>query len=129
MNKWEGLNKRKFPRVNYPCLVVLRNSSNNQDVILAHTENIGSGGMCVILRQDIRIFSMVEIELDLLDLANHIKCTGKVVWNVQRQEGAAAKPMFYDIGIEFEKIDPKDRERLEQIIDRLANSQKDVTFR
>ena len=26
MGKWEGLNRRKFPRVNYPCLVVIRKS-------------------------------------------------------------------------------------------------------
>jgi len=80
MSKWDGLNRRKFPRVIYPCLVVIANQDKGEkDVILTHTENIGIGGVCVILKQDLKMFSSVELELDLLDLENHIKCKGKVV--------------------------------------------------
>lgn len=120
MGNWEGLDRRKFPRVNYPCLVVLKQGSSKDAVILTHTENIGIGGICVILKQSVPIFSSVDIELDLLDLGEHIRCKAKVVWNVQRKSSSETKPLFYDIGLEFEKINEEDHKRLENVVERLA---------
>lgn len=125
MGDWEGLNRRKFPRVSYPCLVVIRNgqdSDEKDDVILTHTNNVGVGGVCVVLKQSIKMFSEVELELDLLDLGEHICCSGKVVWNVQRQNEAEEKPMFYDIGIEFVGLAEEDRKRLQRIVERLVRN-------
>ncbi len=124
MGQWEGLNRRKFPRVNYPCLVVIRSDdeSDKNNIILTHTDNVGIGGVCVVLKQDVKMFSEVELELDLLDLGEHICCRGKVVWNVQRQREAAEKPLFFDIGIEFLNITPEDQKRLERIVERLVRN-------
>jgi len=126
MGDWEGLNRRKFPRVNYPCLVVIRNNNENDDknnVILTHTDNVGIGGVCVVLKQNVKMFSEVELELDLLDLGEHICCNGKVVWNVQRQSEAPEKPLFFDIGIEFINIVEEDQKRLERIVERLVKNE------
>ena len=125
MGQWEGLNRRKFPRVNYPCLVVIRNNSDRDEksnVILTHTDNVGVGGVCVVLKQNVKIFSEVELELDLLDLGDHICCKGKVVWNVQREKEAEEKPLFYDIGIEFVDLVEADRSRLAAIVNRLVKN-------
>ncbi len=126
MARWDGLNRRKFPRVIYPCLVVIQNGQvDDRDIILTHTENIGIGGVCVILKTDLKMFSHVDLELDLLDLENHIRCQGKVVWNVQRKDDAKDKPLFYDIGIEFEDLDTKEQERLDRIVKRLVKNAKE----
>ena len=126
MGNWEGLNRRQFPRVNYPCLVVIRNGDEPGDeksnTILTHTDNVGVGGICVVLKQSVKMFSSVELELDLLDLGDHIQCNGKVVWNVKRQNENADKPNFYDIGIEFSDISKSDQGRLEKIISRLVKN-------
>ena len=123
MGEWEGLNRRKFPRVNYPCLVVIRNSGDDQgNVILTHTDNVGVGGVCVVLKQNVKMFSEVELELDLLDLGEHICCNGKVVWNVQRQSEVPEKPLFFDIGVEFLNIASEDQKRLERIVERLVRN-------
>src|SRR3990167_6170101 len=96
---WSGSNRRRFPRAKYPCLVTIRNhASDGDDVLLTHTENIGIGGICVTLKQSVKMFSSVEIELDLMDLENHIKCSGKIVWIVRRPASDTKKPLFYDIG-------------------------------
>lgn len=124
--RWDGLNRRKFPRVNYPCLVVVRNNEESKDVILTHTENVGVGGVCVILKKNLKIFCPVELELDLLDLGNHIRCKGRVVWNVQRRTEEPNKPFYYDIGIEFIDIDNHEQRRLDDIIARLVRNQKKV---
>lgn len=128
MSKWDGLNRRRFPRVIYPCLVVIQSDEGGaKDIILTHTENVGIGGVCLILKQDIKMFTTVELELDLLDLGNHIKCQGKVVWNVQRKTEAKNKPMFYDIGIEFADVTDEEQHRLEKIIQRLVKNSEETT--
>ena len=128
MGNWDGLNRRKFPRVNYPCLVVIKKGKTKDDVILTHTENIGIGGVCVILKQNIDVFSEVEVELDLLDLGEHIKCPGKVVWNVQRRPDANKKPSFYDLGIEFRELAAADRKRLDEVVERLVKLRKETPY-
>ncbi len=129
MSKWDGLNRRKFPRVNYPCLVVIRNNANeDNDVILTHTENVGTGGVCVILKKDVKMFSFIDLELDLLDLGEHIKCQGKVMWNVQRKVEEKNKPLFYDIGIEFENLSEEENQRLEDIVQRLVKNNQETPY-
>jgi len=120
MGDWGGLNRRKFPRVLYPCLVVLHASTEHEDAILAHTENVGTGGICVIMRRQLKMFSPVDIELDLLDLGEHVRCKGKVVWSIRRKDTEPSKPMFFDVGIEFENMSERDQQRIEQIVHRLA---------
>lgn len=120
MGKWDGLDRRKFPRVNYPCLVVINGVGGTQDALLTHTENVGIGGVGVILKQNLEMFSPIELEIDLLDLGDHIKCKGKVVWNVQRRIESKSKPLFYDIGIEFDELSEPDHKRLQAIIKKLV---------
>jgi len=125
MSAWEGLDRRKFPRINYPCLIVIYNSENAPETILTHTENIGVGGICVILKQNIEIFSSVRLEIDLLDMGEHLQCQGKVIWNVQRKRKSNEKSLFYDIGIEFEGIANKERQRLDTVIRRVVKEQEE----
>lgn len=123
MAKWQGLNKRQFPRINYPCLIVIRNGDEDKnDIVLAHTDNIGVGGVCVALRQSVKIFSVLEIELDLLDLGDHIRCKGKVAWNIEKESGDKKNPKIFDVGIEFIDIADEDQSRLQEVIDRLAKN-------
>jgi hypothetical protein len=125
MGRWDGLDRRKFPRVKYPCLVVIgHDEQGNRDVLLTHTENIGQGGVSVTLRKHVKMFSPIQLEVDLLDLGNHIKCNGKVVWNVQRKSEDPEKPFFYDIGIEFVDIKADDQARLIEIVKRLVKANK-----
>lgn len=118
---WDGIDRRKFPRVIYPCMVKIISSDEDQGPLLTHTENIGLGGLCATLKNGIKLFTCVEMEVDLLDLDEHIKPKGKVVWNVRRKSIEAIKPMFYDIGIEFSEISKKDHERLRANLQRLID--------
>src|SRR5665213_3148354 len=98
---WEGTDRRKFPRVIYPCMVKVISFDGSQHQFLTHTENIGQGGLSLTIREGIKLFTPVEMEIDLVDLNEHIFPKGTVVWNVRRKPVAEVKPMFYDIGIEF----------------------------
>ncbi len=120
MAAWDGINRRKFPRVEYPCLVIIRHNQNEQDVLLTHTENLGIGGICITLKKNVKLFAPVEVEIDMLDLGTHIKCEGKVVWSFHRRSDERKKPLFYDTGVEFINLNSKDQKRIEEIVMRLA---------
>ena len=117
---WEGINKRKFPRANYPCLLIVRKDHGDPEAMLTHTENVGVGGVCVILKKDLKMFSPVELELDLLDTQKHIRCEAKIVWVVRRRDDAATKPSYFDTGIEFTDLSKEDAKRIEAIVQRLG---------
>jgi len=120
MSPWEGLNRRKFPRVSYPCLVTVYKENQEMDSILTHTENIGIGGICIILKKNLKMFSPVNIEIDLLDMEDHIRGQGKVVWSVRRRSDAKKKPLFYDTGIEFVDFAERDTKRIENVLQKIA---------
>ncbi len=117
---WEGMDRRKFPRVMYPCMIKVLSADGAQLPLLTHTENIGQGGLCFILKQEIRLFTPVELEVDLLDSNEHIKAKGKVVWIVRRKSIEKVKPMFYDIGVEFTDLAKHDRAYLADVLQRLV---------
>jgi len=125
MANWQGLNKRQFPRMKYPCLIVLRNDNDEDDknnMVLTHTDNVGVGGVCIALKQAVKMFSIVDIELDLLDLGDHIRCKGKVVWNVESEKSGTTTPRLFDVGIEFTDIKDEDQLRLRKVIERMVKS-------
>jgi Tfp pilus assembly protein PilZ len=116
MGQWEGLNRRQFPRLAYPCLVKVRVNSETPEALLTHTENIGVGGICVIIRKEVKLFTSIDLEIDLMDEQDHILVRGRVVWVVRRKAIMLVKPLFYDIGVEFENLNVKDKKRLEAAI-------------
>jgi len=89
--------------------------------ILTHTENIGQGGLCVTLKNEIKLFTPVELEVDLLGIDEHIYPKGKVVWNVRRKSVEKIKPMFYDIGIEFTEISKRGQDCLRKTLQLLID--------
>lgn len=121
MSAWDGIDRRKFPRANYPCLLIIRRDNATPEAMLTHTENIGIGGVGIITKRELKLFDKVELELDLLDMQPHIKCDGKIVWSVRRKDTEEVKPSYFDIGIEFVNINDKDRKRIEFIVNRLAD--------
>lgn len=118
---WEGLNRRKFPRIIYPCMIKIALKDGENDIMLTHTENIGVGGVCIIVKREVKLFSPLSLEIDLLDIDDHIHAQGKVVWVVRRKGIEEVKPLFYDVGIEFTEISDNDRNHLSQAIDQMLS--------
>ena len=112
---WEEIDQRKFPRVEYPCKVIIM-GSGAKEVFSTHTENIGTGGICVILIKELPKFCPVEILLYLKDAKGPIECNGRVVWVVQREEK-------FDTGIEFIDIKETDYLRVERVIQECLRKQ------
>lgn len=119
---WEGPNRRQFPRVVYPCLIKLACGDKTVQNILTHTENIGIGGVSVTVKKEVKIFTDVDVEIDLLDVSDHIQTVGKVVWSVRRHAAEEVKPLFYDLGIEFVNLQSKHKEHLKKTLDKIVKN-------
>ena len=120
---WEGINKRKFPRANYRCLLAIGREQSLR-YLLTHTENIGVGGICAILDDHLPVFSRVDIELALKDERAPVQCAGNVVWGVKNRSFKNSRQITrFDTGIEFIDLKTSDRERIEKIVSKIAKTQ------
>jgi len=97
--------KRKFVRANFPCKIII--SMPQEHVVSTHTENIGAGGVRVIIEEKIDISSLVGLEVYLPK--NAISCKGRIVWVVEKMSAYRDGFVFYDTGIEFYDIQPADK--------------------
>jgi len=112
---WEGMNKRKFPRVRYPCKIVVF-KKGGRDRFNTRTENIGLGGVCVSLDRELNKFSLVELALYLEDSQVPIECDARIVWVVKNEHK-------FDTGIEFLNIKEKDLIRVGRIVEECLKEQ------
>ena len=119
---WQGIDKRRFPRANYPCEIIIMKKAA-ADKISTHTENIGAGGICVILSQGLDRFSDVELILILNDKQPPIDCEARVVWTVKRSEPAGQALNQVDTGIEFVNLKEKDKLRIEKVVKKCLREQ------
>ena len=118
---WEGINQRKFPRVKYRCLI--RASSNGQkELIDTFTENIGAGGICVVLEKEFKLFEDVGLEVFLGDEDAPILCRGTVVWVVKRHPASGAETVKYDTGVEFKDMNDEDKGRISRLVRKLLRA-------
>ena len=119
---WDGINRRKFPRANYKCLIGIKKRLTAK-TISTHTENIGAGGICVLIKEDLGLFQGVDVELFLDETRPPIKCGGTVVWVVKKSSSKKGGTL-YDTGIEFIDIRPEDREKISEIVEDILEKQK-----
>lgn len=112
---WQGMDQRQFPRAQCQCVVNLRQEGRSSPSASV-TENIGLGGVCVLLDKEVGIFSVVRLELDLKDAKPPLEVQGTVVWVVRRTE--RKKGPRFDTGIEFTELSGDEKARLEAVMDR-----------
>ena len=118
---WNGINRRKFPRANYQCLIVIKRRQNAR-TIQTQTENIGAGGICVIIKEDLGLFQGVDIELFIDDGKGPVKCGGTVVWVVKKSDPKQKGIHLFDTGVEFVDMRPEDRERMDMIVEKILKA-------
>ena len=82
-----------------------------------HTENIGQGGICAVLKKSLSKFVPVELALYLENGELPICCDARVVWVVKSKSN-------YDTGIEFINLKAKDAKRIERIVEECLKKQE-----
>ncbi|HOW59421.1 MAG TPA: PilZ domain-containing protein [Candidatus Omnitrophota bacterium] len=111
---WDGFNKRKFPRIHLTCEVVIQ-PLNKAKTFVATTEDVGMGGVSVMLEEPLERFDRCKITLELKDGEAPVRCAGRSVWVIPSQDLKTSKKHF-DTGIEFLDIDEFSRKRLQSFL-------------
>lgn len=110
---WNGREKRSFVRANFPCKIIIY-TLGKEHTIVAHTENIGAGGVRVIIGECLNISSQVGLELFLGGA--QIICKGRIVWVVERSGSSNVEVNVWDTGIEFREISARDRKIVDSFV-------------
>ena len=91
-------------------------------MIETFTENIGAGGICVVLDRDFGLFEVVSLEIHLDDGQEPILCKGTIVWVVKRHPAKKTEETKYDTGIEFQDITENDRQRINTLVNNILEA-------
>lgn len=111
---WDGFNKRKFARLHLTCQVAIQPLLKPK-AFTASTEDVGLGGVSVMLPEPLERFDRCKISLELKDGEPPVQCTGRSVWVIPSQDRKSAKRNF-DTGFEFLDMDEFSRKRLQAFI-------------
>lgn len=116
---WSGFNTRRHVRASFECIVAVKKGSAGS-VFRSNTVNVSIGGLGVILEKELMRNTIVELQLFLPDELPAVECEGRIVWSLKRAEYVKQKPGQFDTGIEFIDISEQDKNRINHIIDELA---------
>ncbi len=114
---WDGVDRRDFPRAEYPCLITIRKTAFPNQAILTHTKNISVGGVRVLIRENIKVGTEVDLELDLKDTLPTILSKGTISWVEEIPSGQRHRQPYYDTGIRFFGLKREYKMRVEKIVE------------
>ncbi len=120
---FEGIEKRRFVRANFPCKIII--FTPPEHTILTHTENIGAGGIRVIIEEKIGVGEIVGLEIYLNETKNPISCKGRIVWVMEKQSLYRKNLLFFDTGIEFYEIKKENRETIKNLVEAIVFEKND----
>ncbi len=111
---WDGFNKRKFPRLHLACEVIIH-PQGRQKAIKTTTENVGMGGVAVLLNEPLERFERCQVSLEVQDGEKPLQGVGRCVWVIPSHDLKTSKKQ-YDVGIEFLDIDDAARQKLQTFL-------------
>lgn len=111
------IEKRRFPRASIACKISTI-FGERLLVFESHTENIGEGGIRVILEENLNISTIVDIELFLSEKELPIRCKGEIAWD-KEMKPEKIRPRLFDTGIKFTEINDYAREEIRKLVNTL----------
>ena len=120
---WDGVDRRRTVRAEYPCLITLRKQTPPQ-AILCHTVDISIFGVRVVTAKKVEIMTEVDLEIDLKDTLPSVASKGVVRWANQLPKEETGKSPQYIIGVQFTDMDEECRRRIQKIVEHLWGKSK-----
>ena len=106
--------RRKFPRAELVCKLNIFYSSSP---IRTKTQNIGEGGIMVVLKQE--TMRGIPMKIELFVEGRVIQCNGHTVWVVTRADPENINQNVFDTGIQFDDISEEDKRYISDLVKRL----------
>jgi len=118
---WDGKERRKFVRIKYPCEITI--DKPQKHTISAHVENVSPVGIRLIIKENIKPSSIIN--LDLYGITKEpITCKGKIVWVSKVEDYSIENGAGFDTGIEFFKIKEKDISEIKKLVVLITSNRK-----
>jgi len=117
---WDKIDRRRALRIKFPFTIHLYPTGKSP--ISAYTEDLGAGGVKVTVHQELKISSIVELEVYVK--LRPIVCKGKVVWINKRESEFLEGETFFDVGIEFQGLNSDEEEAITERLDRVIQSRR-----
>jgi c-di-GMP-binding flagellar brake protein YcgR len=117
---WDGKEKRRFVRACFPCKIII--TKPEEQVIKTHTEDIGAGGVRVVIEKRLDISCLVGLEI-YFGLES-VKCEGRVVWVLDKRDPVSDASVMFDTGIEFYNISEDDRKVIDNFVNAVISAQE-----
>ena len=89
---------------------------NGEGLYLTDTENISCGGVCFVLPYVLKLYTEVNLEINLRDDKPPIKSQGRVVWCLKNPPSPSFARGVFFVGVEFVELPEADKGRIKTII-------------
>ncbi len=109
-NKPTGPDRRRIlPRkdVAIACRVAIGNDQHQSYI----TKNISAGGLCILVKQQLKVDTIISLEINIPDNKPSIVAKGRVAWTHKFEFGTKDGDR-YGLGVEFTEIANNDRQRI-----------------
>ena len=107
--------RRSFPRLAFKVDVqyksIAQGEQKSSSVVF---KNIGSGGVCLEMLEQLEIGTNLELNFFLPESKTPIAATGKVIWIKEYLVSGNNKAL--DTGIQFIEIKEEDRKKIDQYV-------------
>jgi PilZ domain len=107
--------RKRFPKAQLPCRLKIGSAP---EFLMAHTENVGPGGIRVYMAAQIPKGMPVKMEV-FLEQNVVIKCKGFVVWAIKDPVAEKTTMDKYDIGIQFDCLGSPEKQKLYELVEKL----------
>ncbi len=103
-----GQNLRRFPRFNAEVVVLISRPSLQSGEGFGKTRLVGLGGCCFVVPESLGVGSTLDLSMSIASRV--ITAVAQVVYENQAERGV-------EIGVEFVRLDPNDRQFLRRYLD------------
>lgn len=107
--------RRRFPRLNASVAVEYSIIEKNPFKEITFTKSISSGGICLIVYEEIEVDTTLSLKINLTDDNDFIEAKGRVVWSSEFSLDPD-KNKRWDLGIEFLEASEDDRKRVSKYV-------------
>jgi len=120
--------KRIHERI--PTKFLVNCSKTSKDTLLkvrflAYSKDISDKGIHLVVSKDLQKGDRFNMSLELPDFFLPITTSGEVVWNQESSElnGVSKENVVFEIGVRFNRIDLRDKEKLRTFIEKRSLQQ------
>lgn len=103
--------RRKYPRLKDGVKAIYKPMGEEGEHNL-HVLDVSAGGLRLPVKQKLELGTILELKVMIPQTDESFFVLGKVVWQSPNPTRTKAGKIYYETGVEFQKIDLKERIRL-----------------